>query len=86
MSNKLLIIGVTEDGFSIFKRSQFDRRAAIAFLNFYEDRLRALLDKPILICVTWDDGDSAVAINVSTTDHTPFENFTLPFPAKATRH
>ena len=71
---KVMIIGADEHGFGIYPKepppSEF-----IDLLHAHEDRLRALMDKPVVLSVHWEDGDKE-----ATGAQDPFKKFMLPFP------
>jgi hypothetical protein len=56
------------------------------FISLHRDRLRALLDKPVILHVTWNDGYDRARVSVMPADHVPKEqripvqSFTVPFP------
>ena len=61
----------------------------IALINEHTERLRALLDKPVILSVTWEDGDPEALVRIIPAENRecseeeakkPFEKFTLPFP------
>jgi hypothetical protein len=59
-----------------------------ALLAEHEDRY-ALLDKPVLLHIMWDDGDTMACVQILPADNRPrdphekFEEIWLPFPAAA---
>ena len=61
--NKLLIIGVDEDGFSVYPKER-PPDEAIELIQHHGDRLRALLDKPVILQVTWEDGDDMAVVRI----------------------
>jgi hypothetical protein len=84
--NKVLITGVTAEGFHIAKQSfplplEFDD-----LLAAHGQRLKALLDRPVLVAITWDDGDDVAAATIIDPELAPdalFEVVQLPFPEAA---
>ena len=78
----VMIIGANEHGFGIYPKepppSEF-----IDLLHAHEDRLRALMDKPVVLSVHWEDGDKEATVTIMPVDggpHDPFKKFMLPFP------
>jgi hypothetical protein len=79
---KVLITGANEHGFQVYPKepppSEF-----IDLLHAHEDRLRALMDKPVVLCVHWEDGDKEASVTIMPVDGRPddlFKKFMLPFP------
>jgi hypothetical protein len=54
-----------------------------AFLSKHHDRLRALLDKPVLLNFDWRDGDAEVMVSIipagANSGNERFKTFRLPF-------
>jgi hypothetical protein len=79
----VMLAGCSERGFHIMPEEppppEFE-----ALVNLHSDRLRALLDKPVILAVHWDEGDAAAIVQIMPTDRRdpakPFEELTLPFP------
>jgi hypothetical protein len=89
----IILIGVNEDGWMLLRDPNDDTRPPpeTAFLLAeHEDRLRALLDKPVILAIHWEDGDNEALVTVipaedpeamATRDlDEKFERFTLRFP------
>jgi hypothetical protein len=79
--NKVIVAGITADGFHIAKKCfplppEFDD-----LLVAHGQQLRALLDRPVLVAITWNDGDdAATATVVDPTVVHEFKTVRLPFP------
>jgi hypothetical protein len=80
--NTILILGDSPDGFAVYPPlpppSEF-----IALTHAHSTRLRALLDKPVILAVHWNAGDRAAIVQIMPTKSRPdekFVEFTLPFP------
>ena|SRR5262249_18703524 len=78
----VMIIGANEHGFGIYPKepppSEF-----IDLLHAHENRLRALMDKPVVLSVHWEDGDKEATVTIMPADgglDDPFKKFMLPFP------
>lgn len=59
----------------------------IAWVQLHDERLRALLDRPVVLHVGWTDGDDAATVTVSAEEGAAdptrlFEKFTLAFPKR----
>ena len=79
--HKVMIIGANEHGFGIYPKepppSEF-----IDLLHAHEDRLRALMDKPVVLSVHWEDGDKEATVTIMPVEVSDdaFKTFMLPFP------
>jgi hypothetical protein len=87
---KLVIIGVNEEGFQMLGPPPDNMEQATALIQYHDERLRALIDKPVLLCVSWENGDHEAVVTIMPADgkppendetgDKPFEKFTLPIP------
>jgi hypothetical protein len=80
-----MIIGANEHGFQVYPKepppSEF-----VDLLHAHEDRLRALMDKPVVLLVHWEDGDKEATVTIMPIDggpDDPFKKFMLPFLTRA---
>ena len=84
--NKLLIIRIDEDGFSVYPKER-PPDEAIELIQHHSDRLRALLDKPVILQVTWEDGDDMAVVRIMPVSckhpDEPFETIELRFPTRS---
>jgi hypothetical protein len=83
--HSIVIIGVDDHGWSIWPKRP-PPPELLSFLAEHHDRLRALMDKPVLLNVFWDDGDEDATVSILTDEGdpgTPFKTFRLPFTASA---
>ena len=87
MSNMVMLNGVEGDGLVCYKGpgSAHNKPEFAALVNAHKARLYALLDKPVVVTVHWDDGDSEALFSIMPTGgkidpKKKFETFTLPFP------
>jgi hypothetical protein len=82
----VLMLGSSEQGFHVVPYEppppEFE-----ALVHLHSDRLRALLDRPVILAVHWDEGDAAAIVQGMPADgdpnrdpHKRFEELTLPFP------
>jgi hypothetical protein len=81
-TNAMLLIGITEKGIQSFKRPT---PAGAALVEAHYERLAALLDKPVMISIHWEDGAAEATARIIPADgndhgNEPFQSFTLPFP------
>jgi len=84
----VMMLGVSPDGFYVQtgpgKKQPPPPPEFVALTELHTERLRALLDKPVLLTVDWNDGDDVATVTVIPTEsedpNAPFERFTLPFP------
>jgi hypothetical protein len=73
------------NGFQVFPEEPPPNEFA-ALVHAHSDRLRALLDRPVILAVHWDAGDACAVVQIMPADskasHTskPFAEFELPFP------
>lgn len=76
--NSIVIAGVDDEG---FKMAEEPSSEAIELIQHHGDRLRALLDKPVILNVFWEDGDTeaTVAIIPCLPENAPEEEYTKPF-------
>ena len=83
--HSLILVNATQEGF----RMQGELTVAGAILlHAHQDRLRALLDKPVILTLHWDDGDDYAQVCVHACDRlrtrpimrATDKRFTLPFP------
>jgi hypothetical protein len=78
-----LIIGANADGFRTFKRPE---SALIRLLEAHDELLTAIISKPAVVAVYWDDDETSATFTIIPCDCTeedankPFATFTLPFP------
>ena len=82
MRNVLMLTGVSADGIRSYKQPNEEQTA---FIQANHDRLRALLDKPVILTVHWDDGDADALVTIMPDDmgadpHKPFDKLRLPVP------
>jgi hypothetical protein len=90
LKNSFILTGDSEEGIRVASKPS---RPLIALVQAHEDRLRALLDKPVVLGVNWDDGDSEAVVTVIPADERlldedgdkPFVKLTLPFPEEGKR-
>ena len=83
-SKTVLMLGVDSIGFHVFPEERPPSEFA-ALVHVHSDRLRALLDRPIILAVHWDDGDACAVVQIMPADNKastskPFAEFELPFP------
>jgi hypothetical protein len=52
---KVLMIGVNENGFRVFPKEP-PPDEFVELVHAHSDRLRALLDNPVVLCVHWGGG------------------------------
>ena len=87
-TQKMVMIGnVSESGFHVFPKEEPPPEFT-ALVHAHSDRLRALLDRPALLAVHWDEGDKEAEVVIMSADpnrdrEKPFEAFMLPFPELA---
>jgi hypothetical protein len=80
----VLILGDSEEGFSICPKEP-PPDEFVELVHTHEERLRALLDRPVILAAHWEDGDSEAVVQVMPANHDAdpqkaFEEFALPFP------
>jgi hypothetical protein len=79
----VMMIGVDAVGFKIYKKDFPVAPEFYDLLATHGDRLRALLDKPVILTVHWDDGDEEAVVTVidpSPGGNELFQKVRLPFP------
>jgi hypothetical protein len=84
-SKLILMFGAGEDEFRILPKEpppeEFEELVRVHYA-----RLRALLDKLVILVVHWDEGDASAIVQIMPADgkgsDKPFEEFTLLFPVK----
>jgi hypothetical protein len=80
--HKVMITRATEHGFGIYPKEPPPTEFS-DLLHAHGDRLRALLDKPVVLFVHWEDGDKEATVTIMPADgrpDDPFKTFMLPFP------
>jgi hypothetical protein len=88
--NKVVIIGANEKGLSILphKESAHNTYEFQSLMYDYQDRIRALMDQPILLAICWKDGDEAAQCTIipagedilkGAEPDEPFKQFKLSF-------
>jgi hypothetical protein len=80
----ILMLGSDEQGFHVIPEEP-PPEEFVALARAHGDRLRVLLDRPVILAVHWNEGDSDALVQiipVKTDDSKRrFEEFTLAFPA-----
>jgi hypothetical protein len=90
--NVVLLTGVTAGRMISYngRGSAHNKPEFIGLMNTHGDRLRALMKKPVLVTVHWEDGDQeAFLTSMPVNEKDPnkvFENFKLPFPLRLVVH
>ena len=82
--NLVLILGDSSKGFSVYPKAP-PPAEFVALTHAHSDRLRALLDKPVMLAVHWGNGDQSAIVQVVPVDlksgpNEKFVEFKLPFP------
>jgi hypothetical protein len=84
--HSIVILGVDDIGWQIWPRRPPPPEVPL-FLAKHHDRLRALMDKPVLLNVFWNYGDRDATVSIIPADdpaktdlNEPFKTFRLPFP------
>jgi hypothetical protein len=84
-SKLILMFGSGEDEFRILPKEKPPEEFE-GLVRVHYGRLRALLDKPVILAVQWDEGDPSAVVQIMPADGKPsgkpFEEFTLLFPVK----
>ena len=77
--NVIVLTGVSEEGIYAWEEPP---QRGIELIHAHEDRLRALLDKPIMVSLHWEDGDeeATATVMLDMPSDAPFVKFKLPFP------
>jgi hypothetical protein len=84
----VLVFGCCAHGFLVYPKEPPPEEFA-RLVRTHSDRLRALLDRPVILAVHWDEGDRDAVVQImpagepgtNPDPRTPFEEFALAFPA-----
>jgi hypothetical protein len=85
MLNKFMLTGVNANDIQVYHPHKKSNAELIRLVQCHNDRLIALLDKPVILAVTWEDNDvtaNVIVIPCEGDPDKPFEQFALPFPPK----
>ena len=88
----VMIEGPCGDGFTVEGNEPTAPPELVGLIALHVDRLRALIDKPVVVCLHWNDGDGEANVVVVPADESLprkiraqqwqrlIDRFTLPFP------
>src|SRR5262245_54132099 len=90
IGGRVILAGINADGFQVVfpRKPEQMPEGGIDLIQKHSDRLRAILDMPVLVSMHWEDGDevatcSIIPANGKADDpDEPFKTFTLKFPGK----
>ena len=79
--HKVMITRATEHGFLLYPNEPPPTEFS-DLLHAHGDRLRALMDKPVVLSVHWEDGDKEATVTIMPVEvsDAAFKKFMLPFP------
>jgi hypothetical protein len=87
--NKVLIAAADATGFHLYGNPADAPEGAVELIQKHQDRLRALLDKPVLLTLHWEDRAKTATCTVipvrepkdwDKPDDEPFRTFELAMP------